>query len=471
MSDVSPSVASVDASARAPIARRTRRLGRLRISALTRNVVIASAVALGLGLIGLGAPSLWVDESFTARAVHFSFVEDFTGQYHWLYYSLMRPWAFYAGTSEAALRFPSVLGAMLACGFLVLLAHKLFDSRVALLSGLFLATSPFVVKWSQQARGYTLLLALGLLATLLLLRALEQGSRGAWVLYGLAFALVLVWHPVGGLLLAPAHAVLGAQRHERVLPHGVLAAVLIVALAGPWVGQIAMRSTGEGAAMNWLKAPSASVATRTLLEVSGIAGLGVLLAIVGLVILARTGEADLAAWLGTWAFAPFVLAVLVSTVRPIFLDRYLIVAAPAFALLAGVAVLGLATRLRAVAGLGALIATSVGLVLWYSSGDRGNWRGEDWRGAVQTVLAERSKGDAIVVVPWSASAAAAYYGAPVSSVSTASSIWALSWSETRDESLSRAVREPLGFGDHRLVASIQFGPRLSLQHWVRKQQR
>ncbi len=441
-------------------------LGRLRTSSVTRDVVIASAIALALGLIRLGTPSLWVDEAATARAVDSSFLNLFDG-YHGLYYSIETPWTFFAGTSEWALRLPSVFGAMIACALLVVLAHKLFDGWVALVSGLFLAANPFVVKWSQQARGYTFLLVVSLLATLLLLRALERGSRGAWALYGVAFAAVLVWHPVAGLVLMPAHAVLLYQRRERVFPHGLLAAVVICALGVPWVAQIAMRSSGEGASINWLKAPSAEVAARAVSDISGAAGLGLLLALVGLWLLRRAGKANLAVWLAAWAFAPFVLALVVSIVKPVFLDRYLIVAAPAFALLAGVAVTGVAPRLRAVAVVAAVVATSIGLVAWYSSGDGGNWRGEDWRGAVTTVLERRGENEPIVVAPWSANPSATYYGARVVDVSTSDSIWVLTWSETGNE-LLQSDRRALGFGEHRLVERLQFGWRVSAQHWVRQ---
>lgn len=466
MGDVSPASATqIDHSANNLNARLDRKsFDRLRTSAVTRDVVIASAVALALGLIRLGAPSLWIDEAATARAVDSSFLNLFDG-YHGLYYSIETPWTFFAGTSEWALRLPSVFGAMIACALLVVLAHKLFDGWVPVVSGLFLATNPFLVKWSQQARGYTFLLVVSLLATLLLLRALERGSRGAWALYGVAFAAVLVWHPVAGLVLMPAHAVLLYQRRERVFPHGLLAVVVIGALGVPWVAQIALRSSGEGASINWLKAPSLEVAARAVSDISGAAGLGLLLALVGLWVLHRAGKADLAVWLAAWAFAPFVLALVVSIVKPVFLDRYLIVAAPAFALLAGVAVTGVATRLRAVAVVAAVVATSIGLVAWYSSGDGGNWRGEDWRGAVRTVLERRGANEPIVVAPWSAHPSAEYYGARVVDVSTSDSIWVLTWSETGDE-FRDADRRALGFGDHRLVERLQFGWRVSAQHWV-----
>lgn len=216
--------------------------------------------------------------------------------------------------------------------------------------------------------------------------------------------------------------------------------------------------------MNWLKAPTPTVVGHALLDVSGVAGLGLALALVGLLVLWRRGIRDRAAWLGVWAFAPFAVSLLPSAMRPIFLDRYLIVAAPAFALLASVAVTGIGRRLRSVAGLAAVVATSFGLLAWYSTTSHGNWHGEDWRSAVATVLRREHEADAVVVADWSAAPAAEYYGAPATDTSTAASIWVLRWSET-GRPLTMRERRSLGFGDSRLVESIPYGRRLSLQLW------
>src|SRR5262249_24259858 len=161
-----------------------------------------------------------------------------------VYDGLMRLWTSVAGESEWALRLPSVLGAVLAAALVVVLARKLFDGWVPLLSGLFLATSPFLLKWSQQARSYALLVALSLAVMLLLFRALERGPRAAWAIYGIGVSALVVGHAVAGLLVVPAHIELIVQRRERFLPHGLLAAVIAGAVAIPWAATIAMRSTG-----------------------------------------------------------------------------------------------------------------------------------------------------------------------------------------------------------------------------------
>jgi mannosyltransferase len=430
------------------------------IGSLAVDLALVSAVAVVLGLIRLGTPSLWVDESFTAQAVrgHLLNPED---QYHWLYYAAITPWTLVAGTSELALRLPSVVASAVACALLVVLARPLFGRRVALVGGLFLATSPFVVQWSQQARSYSFVLAAGVLATLLLLRAIAAGSRAAWTWYGLGLTLVFVLQPVSALVLVPAHVVLGLRERKAVLPHGLLAVCLVIVLGIPWAFFRARQTPVD----NWLERPSLEVAGRALLDISGAFGVGLALAIIGIVMLRRQGRGGDALWLGTWAFAPFALALAASFIRPVFLDRYLITAAPAFALLAAAALFAVSRRVAGVLVAVAVVATVAGLAHWYSFGGN-NWRGEGWRNAVATAERRAGPGDAIVVVPWWAAPAATYYGGQVVDTSTADSVWVLRWSEDGG-GIARSERRLLGFGDHHLVERHDFGWRVSAQLWRR----
>ena len=429
------------------------------------DVVVVGAVSLALGLVHLARPSLWVDESFTARAMGDSYVSLMTDQYHWLYYTLMKPWTAVAGTSEWSLRFPSVVGTVLACALLVLLGRRLFDRRVALVSGLLLAASPFVVKWSQQARGYTFLMALAILATLLLLRALDRETRGAWAIYGLALAALIVWHPVGGFLVVPAHAVLAYQHRDRLLPHGLLAAVIVALLALPWAGQIGLRSTGENASINWLDAPSSATAVRALLDVSGVGGLGLVLAIAGLALLWRRRERPRAPGLrpgrslhshsrcSSRSSSRSSSTATCSSPRP-----------PSRCSPPSLSCMSHDAH-DPPCSASSSSRTVIGLVHWYGVGGDRNWRGEDWRAAVVSAAHERSGSEPLLVADWSASPAARYYGASVVDVSSAPSLWVLRWSD-EGRPMTRPERTALGFGDHRLVEKRAFGSRLDLEHWV-----
>jgi 4-amino-4-deoxy-L-arabinose transferase-like glycosyltransferase len=205
------------------------------------------------------------------------------------------------------------------------------------------------------------------------------------------------------------------------------------------------------------------VTAHALLDVSW--GGSRLVALGGLWLLHRNGDVDRASWLATWAFTPFVVALLISVARPIFLDRYLIVASPAFALLAAVAILGVGARARAALAVVVVVAVGIGLWQWYTT-DEGNWRGEDWRSAVHTVLGRQAEADAVVVVPWAAHAAAEYYGARPVDVSSAGSLWVLVWSETKPRDRTRGTsRARLRRAPARGEAAVRAAPQAQL--WVR----
>jgi hypothetical protein len=257
---------------------------------------------------------------------------------------------------------------------------------------------------------------------------------------------------------------LAVQKRERALPHVLLAVAIALLVAVPWSLTVALRTTGSGVDESWL-IPTVESVFWALLDISGVAGIGLALAVVGLWTLRRSGRGAIGLWLATWGFAPLVLAVVATPVRPIFLDRYLIVCAPAFALLAGVAVVAAGRRYGPALAAVVVGASVVVLVGWYSTSREGNWRGEDWRSAVAALRTE-SGGTDVVVVPWWANPAASYYGAAPTIASTDDAVWLLRWSET-GRALPRLDYAPPRFGAYELVERHAFGRRLSLEQWVR----
>lgn len=81
---------------------------------------------------------------------------------------MMHYWSFSAGQSEVALRFPSVLAGVVTLPLLWQLTRRLgLPNRVAMIVGLLTATAPVLVYYSQEARMYALVLALGVASLLL----------------------------------------------------------------------------------------------------------------------------------------------------------------------------------------------------------------------------------------------------------------------------------------------------------------
>jgi hypothetical protein len=104
---------------------------------------------------------------------------------------------------------------------------------------------------------------------------------------------------------------------------------------------------------------------------------------------------------------PVGLTVLISTVKPLLVPRYLIIALPGLALLLGLGVSRVARRRPLVVAAAALALIALGAsgydTLWTRRG------GEDWQAVAATVAQRAGPRDAIVVFPATSVYAFAYY--------------------------------------------------------------
>lgn len=173
-------------------------------------------LAFGLRLYRLDGQSLWYDEAVTADLARRS-LADLT---HWtandiqppLYYYLVSGWGRVAGWSEWSLRFPSAWFGVLTVPLLAGLARRISTRPTAARwVALLAALHPLLVYYGQEARMYTLLLALGVLVIGfgLHLLAAQVSPRvvGGYLLAATAaiythyFAFFLLLTPIGFALL------------------------------------------------------------------------------------------------------------------------------------------------------------------------------------------------------------------------------------------------------------------------------
>jgi 4-amino-4-deoxy-L-arabinose transferase-like glycosyltransferase len=174
----------------------------------TRVVFILILIlAAALRLYRIDAQSLWNDEGNSARLAERSaqlILEGAAGDIHPpLYYLTLHVWRSLFGYSEAALRGLSVVFGLIAVAFTYLLGRRVFDKRVGLIGALLAATNPFQIYYSQEARMYMMLAAIGVVATYILVRLLDFWSlhpriyiphRRYYVLYVVAMAAGLYTH-------------------------------------------------------------------------------------------------------------------------------------------------------------------------------------------------------------------------------------------------------------------------------------
>lgn len=272
-------------------------------------------------------------------------------------YVLQHIWLALAGDSEVALRFLSVCFGVAAVALIYRLGRQLgLGLRPSALAAALLAVSPYAIWHSQDARMYSMSLALTLAAAIAWLHAFQRPRWPAWTAaVALSWLALQVHYFAVFVLLALNLAVLSLvllRAAPRKAAWQWLASQLVLALAYlPWLWlawdtltgyrgngdspgfaamlqrALAVFAAGESAPAEW----------RT-----GLALVGGALVVLGVVRLAQAGSPARPALLllSFYLAAPLAATWLSAVQRPIFDERYLVAAAPPFYLLAAAAVFG-----------------------------------------------------------------------------------------------------------------------------------
>ncbi len=373
--------------------------------------VLWEIVAIGtlLRLIALGHKSFWLDEIASvviARMPGFTF-----WQWLWrdegnmsLYYVLLRPWL-HLGTGEMTVRLLSVIPGVVCIPLVYLLGKRLFGSISGMLAALFFALNTCAVVYSQEARGYSLLLLGTIASTYLLLRLVEEPSYKFALCYGLVAGATLYCHYFGTLVvLSHAISIPFLPRDRRPWKQLFVAAVPLGIMAAPVLWMIHIQ---DAAHLDWVARPS-------LLELyhlgvflaaeSGKGGGAILLAL-DLVLVAlffvgmrrppNSGESSLERWhyflVVCCAFVPPVAALALSIVKPLFFHRFLIICLPAWILMTVVGIEQLREHRRRMAVIIAVCVLS--LVSTAISYTRVR---EDWRGVANYLIKEAGPQDRVL---------------------------------------------------------------------------
>jgi len=375
-------------------------------------------LALVLGLYQMGRPVLWRDElaswSFASRPVSGLIASArHTGATQLAYYLLLHGWIAAFGDSADAMRTLSVLAMAGAAACVALVGRHLAGDRAGLASGLLFALVPSVSRFAQEVRFYAPAVLVAMLATLLLLRALDRPTVPRWLAYAACLALLgyfdlvalsVVAGHVAGAVLRLWHD--NNRRQLLFLPAVAigLAACLPIVVAG------ASQANGQ---IGWIARPSPTLTTFAFFGRNLFYSTSVATALIVLALLAWAVAWREAAFMTALAIAP-VLAVWLISQGPhsYFFPRYLLATVGAWAILAGIGLSRLDARIAAaavlvVAILGAgdqQVIREPGAHDWpaYPVGSGGAYN--DFAGAATFVAGQAKAGDGIVYqskkAPW-----------------------------------------------------------------------
>jgi len=406
-------------------------------SLVTRYSLLAlTLLAFFLRAWRLDLQSYWIDEAWTLFFAQLSPVELWqrlnTVEAHPpLYHPSTIWWVMLTGPSEYALRFYSLVFGVLTVPLTYRLGKALAGWRVGLIAAMLVATAPFQIWHSQEARMYTLLTAAATTSMWSFVAWLRYGGRRYWLLtvFGTLWAIAAHYHGVFIIGVQGLFLLLTAQRHWRRYLGWGATLLTVFALYAPWLY------------FSWdlLRDRTNWVAQTTLLNTylrSAIAySVGELvprpqaiwlmltfaaLYILGLIYAARrpsTGwsSRERLVFLLTFTLAPNLAAWLYGEIKATaYLERYLIPVQIGFLLTVALGVLAVADlrfpktkqfgidriRISPAHWLAGLLLTSLlainGWVLYHHYFDPA-YAKPDWRAAAKTIDAFSLPGDAILL--------------------------------------------------------------------------
>jgi mannosyltransferase len=385
---------------------------RSRVVSATPAVWVGGLIVLAalLRLPALGSQSFWYDESFTVQLVHLGPLQMLHGVGQTeatppLYYALAWGWSRVFGFGELGLRSLSAVLGIATVPVAYAAAAALVSRRAGIVTAALVATSPFLVWYSQEARSYALFVLTGAVSLYFFARARDGFAKRALIGWAVASCLALTAH-YGALFLVVPEAVwlLARARSRRgavlraVAPIGAvsLALVPLALYQHPnraWISQSRLGPRVEGIPRVFIGGVSSPAVYLTV-------AIGVLWA-GGLTVALLWGghrerrAARVAAALGAACLGIAILSALGGI--DVVLARNVIVA---WLPLAVATAAGFASRRAGRAGLlaaGAAAALSAGIVLAMLS-NTGLQRA-DWRAAAHALGPAPAAGSRLIVAP------------------------------------------------------------------------
>ncbi|MFZ1250126.1 MAG: glycosyltransferase family 39 protein [Candidatus Microsaccharimonas sp.] len=331
------------------------------------TVAVAALIAGLLSfLIGV-QQSIWFDEAHSIllahqpidRLIHLAAVDVHPP----IYFLVLKAWATFFSWGDVSLR---ILGAVMAAalvGAVALLAKTIFGRRAGVLAAVFVALSPFIIRYDFELRMYSLAAIIVVLATYVLVKAVgttyEKQRYWLWLAYAVLVALgmytlyytVFIW--IGHALwllsstLRARRRVISRPAHE--LRFGLIAYGFAMVLWLPWLF-VFIKQLTNGAlanitqpltAINTLSFVSFSFFYQPFGRLSMVQSLlfwVVVIVIVGLVAysLRVKQRSPYFSLVAAAVITPFVILSFLSLVKPLYVERYLVPVVPLFfVLLAG----------------------------------------------------------------------------------------------------------------------------------------
>lgn len=373
------------------------------IRARKRIICIIAPVVFGLIFMILCMvqlrQSIWFDESYSAYLTRFEYpkVWELTAQdvHPPLYYFALKTWAHFFGHTDFAMRMLSVICGAVAILFAYLWLRYKYGAAAAITATALLSISPVFVRYGQEMRMYTMVLAIVFAATYVLQLAIDNGKKRWWLIYAILLAAGMWTHYFCALAWIAHLVYLAVIYRKKIFQKRIIFTYVgSVMLYIPWVPSL-LSQTGSVESGFWISEMTAKklvdywTETLTYQTSGGLKNWLLILAIVAtvyIVVFAIKYRAKMKMLLSLMLI-PVATLILISMppLSPMFIPRYILFAIVAVSLVSGVALVYYArepqtkrfsakrTKRRVVSAIAAgivLFSTSIcGVASVYSTGN------------------------------------------------------------------------------------------------------
>ena len=354
-----------------------------------RSVIVLSAITLAafvLGGFNLLEHGMWSDEAYSLL---FATSPNFSDAIHRLdgpivaYYALLRVWFAIVPPSLGSGRLFSLAFAVVSIPLVYALGRRLYTNGVGIISAILLACNSLLWSYAADVRVYTLAIALSLVSYLLFVNDSWTLRLKASGLANIVLFCLQMLYGTSTFVAQCATAVYVKTTTRR------LALMIAFNVAGFSAAAIAFHFLGSTYS-SWIAPISLSSVLAQMPKTFFLFAVFAAIAFWG----GKIEAADKRVMLLFWFLAPVVTALLVSLVKPAFLNRYFLNALPPLLILAAVGI----SRLEHLVGKYAVVAVLALLELsatWQINGQPH----EDWRKATARLESLLRPGDTIIASP------------------------------------------------------------------------
>lgn len=365
-------------------------------------------LAAALRVYHIDQLSLWGDEALSATiarnpvrdiALEVRRMEQIPPLYHYF----LHYWSARFGQSDFSLRVPSLLFGLGSIWIIFKLGKELYGPREGLLAALLIAVSRYQVDYGREARPYTLMLFMSLLATLAFVRVVREGKWWQQVAY-MVCAGVMLWTHIYTVFVFMAHHVTFAFLWWRRRQGRDTLAITterwinlffgVLVIFSPWIPTVLLWAKRVTAHF-WIPKMGALYLPWMYAIVAGSAALLVILVVLAVWGIRRTREPWKIVLLVSLFLLPVALPYVVSLLkRPLLVPRYGMAVVIGLYLLAARGLVNLRGRFT----LAIVLAVMAGVTVAFKPGYQpGVLPKVDARGACRYVAERVKPYDAIVI--------------------------------------------------------------------------